>query len=355
MNFLERCKNVFESVRKTSARIPTRVAVPEKRVDKPGKLGTKLAKDGHYFQVRVNEMFLANEREWFRTYYPMVFVASEFLYDRGETEIPFVLGPATLGPKVNNKTGDMIFQNTRVAGIHPYRGGRLNLSVVLYRVTEKNHAHRILNMVENLAGALDFSSAIVAYTKVAGALLDSVEMLTGMDETDPIMGYRTEIDLDAGDDVEPGYFALVDMSDAELRGYELRVRDDKLVHGPNLAEAEPFRAADYVLYSLASTTARSDIPKLQFYELWQRVLREAAVPTDESYASAKANMLSLYQTMLLSPDLLREHARVLAKEYSLEMKRTFEEAVDVANLGEGEDRPDELAAIRNESLGVLDL
>jgi hypothetical protein len=325
------------------------------RVDDPGKLGETLRPGERYFQVRVNEMFLARERNWFTTCYPMVYVGSEFLYDREEVAIPFVIGPSTLGPSVDVATHDMVFRNTRVAGVSPYRGGRLTITLVLYRVAHENYARNVLNMVENLAGALDFASAIGVYTRISGALLDGVETLTGAEGTAPVLGHRIEIDPDAGDRVDPAYFVLVDMPEDRLAKYELWVRDDALVHGPTLESAKPFRDADYVLYSLASTPQRSDIERLPFFELWQRVLKEAAVPQNESWASAKANMLSLYQTMLLSPDLLRDHARALASRYSSEMKQVFDDAVDMANLSDEAGEADEQADIRNESLKILEM
>src|SRR5271165_3117618 len=271
----------------------------------------------------------------------MVLFGSEFIYASDETEIPFVVGPATLMPTSDQATGDIVFENTRVAGVY------------LYRVTKQDIARQVLGMVENLAGAVDFAAAIATYTKVAGALLDGVETLAGMKDTQPVLGHRIELDPEAGDKMEPSYFALVDMPEEKLKAYNLHVRNDRLVHGPSLAEAKPFRAADYVLYSLSSTDARTDVDKLPFQDLWQRVKREAAVPKDESYASAKSNMLTLYQTMLLSADLLPGHARKLARDYALEMKTIFDDAVGLANLGP--DTSDPLQSIRDESLEILKL
>jgi hypothetical protein len=352
MSLLGRAKTLFDAVRETPARVPEHVSLAPNCVDDLGKLGAAFTKDNCYFQVRVNEMFLASEREWLRTYYPMALFGSEFIYDSKETEIPFVVGPTTLIPQTEHATGDVLFRNTRVAGLHPYRGGRLCFSLILYRLTKQNIARQILGMVENLAGAVDFSASVGAYTKLAGALLDGVETLAGMQNTTPVLGHRIELDPDAGDLLQPGYFALVDMPENELRRYELRVRGNRLVHGPTFAEAEPFRAADFVLYSLSSTDARTDVDALHFQDLWQRVRREAAVPKDESYQSAKSNMLSLYQTMLLSSDLLPAHARKLAREYAQEMRRIFDGAVEMAPLGHGSPA-DALEAIRDESLKIL--
>src|SRR5579863_4126463 len=295
MSFSDRVQAIYGALKSSPARLPSSVQIPADRVDKPEKLGPALETNQNYFQVRVNELFLTNRREWFQTIDPMVFVSSEFTYDSAETAIPFVVGPSMI--KGQQTPAGMVFSNTRVAGIHPYRGGRLALTVILYSVVRTDHARRFLSLVESVAGALDFSTAVAMYTKFAGALLDGVEALAGMNGTVPIIGHRREIDPDAGDDMTPGYFALVDMPEQELRQkYRLVVRDNRLCYGDSIAGAREFREADYVLLSISSRPNRSDVGSLPFHPLWQRVLKEASVPKQDNWESAKANMLSLYQS-----------------------------------------------------------
>jgi hypothetical protein len=356
MAFSNRIQDIFGAIKATPARRPSRIQIPAECVDRPEKLGPALERNKNYFQVRVNEMFLANQRKWFQTIDPMVFVSSEFTYDNSEVTIPFVLGPSMI--KGQQTPAGMVFSDTRVAGIHPYRGGRLALTVILYSIVHTNLARQFLNVVENVAGALDFSAAVVTYAKLAGALLDGVEALAGMNGTVPIVGYRREIDPDAGDDMTPGYFALIDMPEEELRrNYKLFVRDNRLCYGDNIAAAREFRAADFVLLSTSSRPDRGDIDSLPFHPLWQRVLREASVPKPDNWESAKSNMLSLYQTMVLSPDLTRDHARKLARDYGAEMQATFDEAVNQAKRSgrQPSAAEDEMDDLRGESLKLLKL
>jgi len=62
----------------------------------------------------------------------MVFVSSELSYDSAEIAVPFVVGPSMI--KGQQTPVGMVFSDTRVAGIHPYRGGRLIVTVILYSV-----------------------------------------------------------------------------------------------------------------------------------------------------------------------------------------------------------------------------
>ncbi|WP_434051656.1 MAG: hypothetical protein RDA78_20540 [Roseibium sp.] len=355
MKLIERSQSVFKWLASTPARLPSRLEIPNERIDNPDKLGPTLAKDKCYFQVRVNEMFLANKRQWFKTFYPMVYVGTEFQYDREEVAIPFVLGPNTIKSAIDPSTKNVVFKNTRVAGVSPYRGGRLTVTLILYRVTENNYARGLLNMVENLAGSLDFATSLSVYTKIAGAVLDGMETLSASEDSQPILGHRMEFDPDAGDTLKPGYFVFVDMDRAELDRYELWVKDDSLMHGPSLETAQPFRDADYVLTSLTARPERSDVNMLPFAEVWDRVIKEAAIPRVKNFKSAKANMASLYQTMLLSPDLIEDHAMNLSTGYMERMVKVHEHARAISNLDDAEAEADQMDKLRDASLKILDL
>ena len=362
MSLLERCKSLFEHARQGTTHLPTRVAVPADHVDNPVRLGSALVPNQSYFQVRVNEMFLSHSRDWFAKYDPLVFVGSEFIYDKEEAALPFVLGPSLLERfgKGQDSPAGMVFEDTRVAGLHPYRGGRLAITVILYRIQRANYAREILKLMDATVGALDFSTAVATYTKIAGVALDGVEALLGLGTADALVGYRRELDPDAGDDMGGGYFALIDAPEDQFQPERLWVRKGRLVEGTrNDDTAKPFRSADYLLYSLASTPARTDERKLPFFPLWQRVEQEAAVPTKDGWESAKGNMLSLYQTLMLSPDLTKSQADRFVDEYAAAMKDRHERAIKLSSLGDrelrddAEPRPAVTDGVRQQSIGIL--
>ena len=111
--------------------------------------------------VVVNEMFLTHEREWASKYDPLVTVVSEFIYNNEMESVPVVVGPALLkeGLAENTPVG-MTYRNTRAAGPHPFRGGRLILTVILSRVQRTDRASDLLNLVQLGGKALDYASAL---------------------------------------------------------------------------------------------------------------------------------------------------------------------------------------------------
>ena len=317
----EKWTNIWTSIRQTPAKIPARVTIRPSQVDRGASMGGAFEPKAHYFQVRVNEMFLTAGREWLTRYDPMVFVVSEFTYDKKVETVPFIVGPSMMEKFGQKIPQGMIFSNTRVAGLHPYQGGRLTLSIVLCRVKRQDYARGLLQMLESVASVIDFSTALTTYVKVAGVVLDGVETLFGLGDTEPLIGVRTEFDPDAGDPLRPSYFALIDKPESEIEPSRLWVRDNKLLYGESLAEAIPFREADYVLYSLVHTSKRTDEAILPFYPLYEQVLQAATNPDEGSWKRAKANMLTLYQALVLSPDLTPKQADALYNHYLTKMKQ----------------------------------
>ena len=356
-------KTLWEQIQRSSTKTPTRLKIPHTRSDRPTTPTSHFQPNQQYFQIRINELYLSTSRKWFSEYDPLVFAATEFIYDKKNETVPFVVGPSLIeksGQKAPSG-GSTIFSNTRVAGLHPYRGGRLTLSIVLYRVKRKDYAQGLLKLIENVSSAIDFSSALRSYTKVAGVLLTGIETLFGLGDTEPVIAIRKEFDPSAGDNLEPNYFVLIDKPESELKTEHLWVRDSQLVYGANLAEAKPFREADFVLYSIVQTSDRDDITTLPFYPLFERAKEAALQGDDKSWERAKANLLSLHQTLALSPDLTPTQAKQLFTSYLEEIRDAYSTAKDLGALGTEEfdfGSFDDEASIQdslNKSVGILSL
>ena len=357
-------KTLWEQIQKSSTKTPTRLKIPNTRSDHHQNTPNQpFQPNQQYFQIRINELYLSTSRKWFSEYDPLVFAATEFIYDKKAETVPFVVGPSLIeknGQKAPTG-GSTIFSNTRVAGLHPYRGGRLTLSIVLYRVKRKDHAQALLKLIESVSSAIDFSTALRSYSKVAGVLLTGIETLFGLGDTEPVIAIRKEFDPSAGDSLEPSYFVLIDKPESELKTEQLWVRDNQLVYGATLAEAKPFREADFVLYSIVQTSDRNDITTLPFYPLFERAKEAALQGDDKSWERAKANLLSLHQTLALSPDLTPTQAKQLFSNFLEETRDAYRTAQELGSLGSDEldlGSFDDEASIQdslNKAIQILDL
>jgi hypothetical protein len=346
---------ISQHVVQSKRQLPSTVRIPDDHVEQKDQLGQPFERDQHYFNVVINEMFLADARKWFTLIDPLVFVVSEFTYNKKNLEVPFTVGPALLNPVGGEKVPPgMIFKDTPVSGTFPYRGGGLTLSVVLCQLSVGNYASELLQVIESAAKVLDFSPMLSPYTKVAGIVLKGFNTLLGLNGTTPLIALRHTFNPNAGIPFMPSFFALIDEPDVDPQ--MLWVIGNRLMLGKSKAEATPYRKSDFVLYSVVKPIGnlRDDLDTLPFAPQWDQVVSEAGQGKNKAYQSAKGNMLSLSQTITLSPDLTAPQRTMLKTSYADQMVLEYKRAVELT-LRRGLAKPDEFAEARDESLAILDL
>jgi hypothetical protein len=353
-------------IKHSPAILPAHYQVLPSHVDRTQ--GEPFRRDQHYFVVKVNQIFLKYDRQFWTTYAPMALVVSEFDYDEQAKVVPFVVGPSLLEKDKIELPSGFVFSDTKVAGIHPYKGGGLKLTVILYQVKRIDLAKKMLSMVERVASVLDFSQTLAAYVKISGVLVDIVEtIISSDDDNQPLIGLRKE--FDPIDDFSPGYFALIDSRNVKIDVSRLWVTDNKLLAGDSRETAEPFTDANYVLYSVRQTKARDDVTKLGFYQQWKVALAESSSHEPKKWKSARASWASLCQMMSLSPDLAFAQVGDLAKECWAKMEERHDLATAThAKMGAGKEGVDpamfedtelqgiseRLNRIRTTSVSILD-
>jgi hypothetical protein len=324
---------LWERAKEAEARPASFVETPFGKADEAGEdsEAQRLESGDDYFQVVLNEIHLKREREWFTTYDPLVFVVSEFSYAREQQAVPFLVGPTLFEEKYGRKVPlGAVLEDTRVAGLHPFRGGRFALALMLYSVERQNYAREVLSLVERASGLLKLALPLDTPLKVAELALDGFEFLLGLQETRAIAGRRVEF----GGQHTPlrqGYFALID---ADVPSDSVVVKSGRLKHA---ATEEPYRDADYVLCSIERISDdRDDVDSLPFAPLWDRVAADAIRPTPEAWESAKGNMLTLAQTLFESPDLTEAQAERLVGDYQERMNQRRKIGKGIAKQAAGD-------------------
>jgi hypothetical protein len=311
--------------------LPGTFQVDPAHTDQKKLLSSEIKKDNHYFQVRVNEIYLPYDRQWFVKYEPMVFASTECTYDGKEHVIPTIVGPQLMPKLPSGELPErMLFSNTRVAGLYPYRGGRISLTIVLYRSKRDDVAQRLLRLIQNTAGAIDFSNVINTYLKIANVVVSGIEELAGLGSLDPLLGIRREFDPDAGDLFTPGYYVLTIQPD--LDESKLWVKRGQLLFGDTLAQAKPFQGAEYVLYSVLPAAERSDVDTLPIHVLYQEAKKKAAFPGTDNWEAAKASLSALYQLLVTCPDLTPAQAETLSDAYIAELQKIHAKSDTISSL-----------------------
>ncbi len=356
---LQLWNRVSAALKSSPRQPPSAITIARDHIDENlgGALNYSFREGQHYFQVLVNEMYLTDSRRWFTQIDPVIYAVAEFTY-AGKPEIaPFLVGPNLLKEKgVPDQYGKqgMILRNTRVSGLHPYRGGGLTLTIVLCEAPVGNAIRSLLRVIEGTAGALDFSPVLAPYTKVASVLMDGFDALLGSTGVTPLAGFRDSFGPNYNIPFRPAYFALVDEPDVDPA--ELWVCNKQLMKGATLGTAKPYRDSDFVLYSIAGTAdnLRDDTETLPFNALWDGVKKEAASPVDDpNYKNAKIQMITLYQNIVLSPDLTEPHADALADQYRGRMESIHKRAVAMGMMGPGDHEDTREARARARALSLV--
>jgi hypothetical protein len=264
-----------------------------------------------YVGLRINQLYLRDQRQWFTTIDPAVYASTEFLYGGGMRTDPFVVGPK----KEDKLPSGMAIENVSVFGPHAYRGGKLTYTLVLAQIPVGNVARDLLDVIESTGKALDPGAALLTWTKVGGVVLDGFDRLMGFAGVQPLIGIRHEHDADADPPLFSGHYAIVDADDPDPKTFW--AEDDKLLHGSTRATAKPYRDADFMLYEITSPgdRRRTDVDRLAFYPLWDRAREAATKLGPAAWDEAKGNMAALASALFRSPDLVFEHANFLRGDY----------------------------------------
>jgi hypothetical protein len=165
---------------------PPNKCLPENTV------GYRIAPESMSFTLRLNEMYLAENRQWWVTFDPLVVIVSEFTYGGENIAVPCIVGPGLIPDPQNagaSKYGTVL-EDTLIAGPHPYRGGDVVISVRFYRVQRDNFVRSVLRTVEALSKLSANLYQLETSAAVGGAILTSIEGLLGLSTTVCLAAYR---------------------------------------------------------------------------------------------------------------------------------------------------------------------
>jgi hypothetical protein len=238
----------------------------------------------------------------------VVLAITEFVYGIKAVTLPFIVGPKLLGDNASKLPQGMLYKRTRVAGIHPFRGGRVVSTMVLCKVRRSDYARQLLKFVESVATTIPFGAEVGTYTRYAGSLLDGIDAMFGVGETEPLAGIRQEFDHDLGNPIRPSYFALIDGAEDKYPVDRLWVRDGGLLIGETVDSLQPLRDTNYVLFSIRGAETLTDVDTLPLQTSVVSAIELAASPDEADWKRAKAELVVLLQQLLTSPDLTRIQA-----------------------------------------------
>jgi hypothetical protein len=318
--------------------------------------GYAIPRDRMYFEIRVNELHLAENREWWSVYDPMVVVVAEYDYAGERVARPAVVGPSlirTQTPTDRPRHG-VVLQDSLVVGPHPYRGGNVDISLSFYRVRRTNSASSLLKVIDRLSGALAGPGEMATVAKVGGALLEGVEGLLGLEETVYLAGNRLSLTPSPLYPLTACFSALITPPVPPVPE-QLMVRDRRLYIG-EAASAQPYRASDFILFGLAGSLARGNESSLPFYALKTNAIA-ALAEGEDGLKRGRAAMITAYQQMRMSADVTPHEASEILEQWMQEFETVKKDYERLGKMKEGEEQqqPSALAEDLNATAARLGL
>ena len=185
-SLFEPAVRTWQGWRSGSTPLPEIAAIPPERCEPAGSAGTVIRRDRMDFTVRLNEMYLAENRQWWAVYDPLVVIVIGFNHGGARVTVPAIIGPDLIkrqSPEDQPRFG-VVLRNIRVTGPHPYRGGDIDVSLALYRLQRTDHARSLLNIVDGIASSIGGPGEMATALRFGGALLDGVQALLGLQNTE---------------------------------------------------------------------------------------------------------------------------------------------------------------------------
>jgi hypothetical protein len=333
-DFLEQAEGLWKHIKGHSAPLPAVAVMPPELCSPNGSAGVRIRRDEDYFTLRVNEMHLSANHQWHKIYDPLVLVVTEFNHAKQRVTVPCVVGPNLIRKQSagQNPVHGSLLLDTRVAGPFPYRGGDVDISISFYQVERVDHARTLLNVIERLSDTVGGALQLGMIAKTAAALLEGVEGLLGLKGTVMLTGHRLSLATSPLDPLKTGYCAMlappvpVDKSALAVHDRRLHIRD-----GAASSDA-PYRSSDYVLLGIDASTSRDDEGVHRFYDMKADALNALWDGGGDGMARAKANLITAYQQMLKSPDIVTAEARTLFSRWLDELEEEAERVEQVRTM-----------------------
>ena len=275
-----------------------------------------------YFEIRLKQMYLRYQREYWREFRPFSTFVTAFVHSGKTHELPFVVGPELLGQQAVALGGDAIeYRNLRIAGPFPYEGDDLQLFSALSRLAANDWAVQSLSLLETVAKAFDVSK-ITRYLEIAAPLVKGIESFLGMQDVELRMGMQQVYQQPVGrgglrpNALRARHEVLLNLPDHSLDSaarHKFWVKDGELFFGDRPEAAQPYRAADFLLFEIRPLRERGDYTTFDFHTLnWQDTLKAI---WDGSETMARQKLRLTAAALAQCTDIVRPHRNALLRAY----------------------------------------
>ena len=215
-----------------------------------------------YFQLWVVRMFLKNDRDWFKSWYPVVQSLTTFRFgsQSNPVEIAQVAGPGYLHD-VDPQHLDRIVQvDLPLTPLVPFTGGTVQIEAGLLAMQASDTLERFLGVMGSFAGLLAVPQ-LSTVLNVASAVSKGVDELIGISNKQMVLGFQRTLESAGGggdNDLRPTYVAVIDAPSGTYSPDRLWIKDSKLLYGADPAGAQELAGVNFMLLRIETRRSRDD-------------------------------------------------------------------------------------------------
>jgi hypothetical protein len=280
----------------------------------------------NYFRLWLNEMCLAKDREWFKSWYPVVHSIIHFQFGNQEVSLPYVAGSLNLNDVISSNMDRVIQLNHPMTTLMPFNGGVIEVTAGILAMEGSDYLNQFIKVMGDFANILVVPQLSVALN-VIGPIADGVEELLGVSNGNLHLGlHQAYVGKEGGgsNNLKAGYIAAILAEERELNADKLWVVNDRLRYGATADRNEPLTGRTYMLFRVENREQRDDMDGLTNIRGPFNESISALVNGDDE--RAKTLLRAAIATAMTSPDLTKADRRRVAQA----MKDEFDETQKVA-------------------------
>lgn len=277
-----------------------------------------LTPNEHYFRLWLDEMFLANDRDWFKSWHPAVHSAVTFTFGDEEQVITRIAGAATLKDVDATNLDRVIMQTLNLTELMPFRDGTIRINAALLAMQGTDDVKALIDVFGEFSKKLAIPQ-LSAALDVAAPLAQGVSALVGSTNGEMMAGIDHTL---AGQEIRAGSFAIVFATAKEVPVEKLSVVKRKL-----LFNGAPLEGRNYMLLRIERVDARKDWDALAAIRDPYQIAID--MMTDGRLDAAHASLKKAIGAALKSKDLTEVDRRRVIDA----LRTRYEEAKDLIGSG----------------------
>jgi hypothetical protein len=321
------------------------LAVDPARTDRGG--GEDVLAEQHYFRVKLAQMFLRKQSQFFVAKYPVAYSSVTATFDGEPREIANVADASRLTLQ-QNAQGDYVARNFMLTPLLPFRGGAVRIAASLHAVNGENQLTGVIGALGSVADLLvvpQLSSAIKIARPVAAGIQSLMAGANGAAHLTYASSFVAASSKGGSRTaLSDGYRAVLRAPQGQIATADLCVVNDELRIGADSATAQPFTACDFLLLHVESREDRDDVNEIRAITDPFNEALSAAQRGDAAKASALYSVV--VDAVLRTPELTKADRRRVGDQLKLdfdEYTKGFARAGATRSISKGYDLARQLA------------